>query len=341
MNAKGQARRSNRRTLTAGRFCALTCLVTLLGAGCAGTVKQAAKDAAPAALEGAVDEAQDPETRNNIAQILADPQIRAATADMAEAVIDGALRGVTDQEQSARLERVTNLFVTQVGSALATSLQRDIGPALASTFANAVEGSLAGALDGDTEERLQALAVAVSRGTLHGVGESMLDMNGQPSPALSYVMGQFARDITREAAFGFQDAVTLSVQRDADGHTRGDVLATVGRLSDLLRLGPILLVGGLLLLLALGAAGLLWALLSLRRQRRLSRAHEDAALALARAIKATENAAWSDELRAHLARATDDDAGGEQLRRLLRDHAELKLSPRPRAPRSDGNTYMG
>jgi hypothetical protein len=340
MNVPGRARPSTALALSTRRFCALTCLAALLGSGCAGTVKQAAKDAAPAAVEGAVDEAQDPETRNNIAQILADPQIRAATADMAEAVIDGALRGVTDPEQAARLERVTNLFVTQVGSALATSLQRDIGPALASTFANAVEGSLAGALDGDTEARLQALAVAVSRGTLHGVGESMLDMNGQASPALSYVVGQFARGVTREAAFGFQDAVTLSVQRDAEGHTRGDVLATVGRLSDLLRLGPILLVGGLLLLLALGAAGLLWALLSLRRQRRLSRAHEDAALALARAIKATENAAWSDELRAHLARATDDDAGGEPLRRLLRDHAELKLSPRAR-PRSDGNTYMG
>jgi hypothetical protein len=44
--------------------------------------------------------------------------------------------------------------------------------------------------------------------------------------------------------------------------------------------------------------------------------------------------AWSNELREHLARETKDTAGADELSRLLREHAELRLNPRDRAPRS-------
>jgi hypothetical protein len=319
----------------------------LLGtAGCASTVKQAAKEAAPAAVEEAGEEARDPKTRHNLAQVLGDPQIREATASLAQAIVDGALAGLTEKERVAELQRLTDAFVGTVGSALARSLQNDIGPQISATFADAVDRSLSRALDSHTEERLQAVAVAVTRAAMQSLGEGMIDpTTGQTAPLMSHVMGQFAREVTRQGAFGFQDAVRQAElgfdSAGIGGRREGGVLAAAGRISDLALAFPPLLLGGLVVVMFAGCVALGLALWRLRHHRRLSQSHEDAALALARAIKATENAAWSEELRRHIARATRDDAGGDQLRKLLREHAELKLHPRDVAPRSDRGAYPG
>jgi hypothetical protein len=104
---------------------------------------------------------------------------------------------------------------------------------------------------------------------------------------------------------------------------------------------PFLIAGGLLLLLLLCAVPVAWLIVRLRHHKRQSLAHEEAALALARAIKAAEPLSWSNELREHLARETKDAAGAAELARLLREHAELRLNPRERPPRSERSAYMG
>ena len=331
-----------------GLFSALLLSSSLWGvAGCASTVKQAAKEAAPAAVDEAAEEASDPRTRDNLAQVLADPEIQKATAGLAEAIVGGALAGLTEKERAAELQRLTDAFVTTVGAALARSLQNDIGPQLSATFADAVDRSLARALDTHTEERLQALAVAVTRAAMQSLGEGMIDpTTGQAAPLMAHTMGQFAREVTRQGAFGLEDAVRQAeLGHDISGpgpdRRGGGVLAAAGRVSDLALAFPPLLLAGLILSMFAGCLALGWALWRLQHHRQLSRAHEDAALALARAIKATENAAWSEELRRHIARATQHDAGGAQLRKLLREHAELRLNPRPRdvAPGSDHSAH--
>ena len=68
----------------------------VLGSGCAATVREAAKDAGPAAVESSVKTAHDPATRNQIADVLSDPEIRGGTAKFSQAVADGVLNSFTE-----------------------------------------------------------------------------------------------------------------------------------------------------------------------------------------------------------------------------------------------------
>jgi hypothetical protein len=252
----------------------LLVLAASLTLGCAGTIKQAAREAAPAAVKETVNEVQKPGTRGDVADILSDPRILEASSALSAAIVEGALNGLTDAERIERLQRLTDAFVTRIGTSMARSLERDIGPRLAATFADAVDRSLERALGSATEERLQAIALAVSRSTMQGVGEALVDPSGQPSPALRQAFGQVMREAAYEASIGFNDAV-----RDARVHSAGvgsgEVLAMLGTVSSwILAVPPLLVLSGLLLVLAaVGALG--WALNSQRQLRRLRREHAE------------------------------------------------------------------
>ena len=191
------------------------------------------------------------------------------------------------------------------------------------------------------DEQIASLArgsQAATRGALAGAGESLLDDDGRLSPAWGQALGQLARGVSREAAFGVDDAV-----RAADLEDRRDApaLAALGTLSAFTQFLPLLIGAGLALFLLLCALPAAWAFWRLRQLRRESVAHREAALALARAIKAAEPMAWSEELREHLARTTQGTAGGAELQQLLRDHAELRLGARDRAPNSGRAAFVG
>lgn len=317
-----------------GRRIGLFCLALAGALGCAETVQQTAKSAAPAAVEGAVEEAQEPDTRNDIARVLSDPNIREAASALSSAVVGGAFAGLSEEERVRELERMGDALVKKLGASMARSLRDDVGPQLSASVAEAIDRSIERALDAETEQRVEALMRAATRGALAGAGESLVGADGQLSPAWGQALAQIARGVSREAAFGVDDAV-----RDADGEQ--PALAALGTLSTFTRLLPPLVAGGLVLVFLLCALPLAWALWQLRRLRRESSAHQEAALALARSIKAAEPMAWSEELREHLARTTQGAAGAAELQRLLREHAELRLAPRGRAPRSERSAYMG
>jgi hypothetical protein len=300
--------------------------------GCAGTIKHAAREAAPAAVKETVDEVQEPETRRDVAEILADPRIRDAASALSEAVTEGVLNGLTDAERIARLQRLTDAFVTRIGSSLARSLQRDIGPQLSATFADTLDRSLERALGSATEQRLQAIALALTRSTVQGMGEALVDPAGQPSPLLRQAFGQIVRDMAYEGSLGFDAAVRDARTRSA-GVESGEVLALLGTLSRWTLAIPPLLVGGALLFVVAACVTLAWALVSLRRQRRVSRANEDAVVALAQAIRAQGTA--DEDLLERIARATRDEPGGSELRRVLREHAELGFKARREGPLSE------
>lgn len=220
-------------------------LLCLSGAnGCAATVKQAAKDAAPAAVEGAVEEAKQPDTRNDVATILADPEIRAATSSLSAAFVAGALDGLSDEQRSAEVRRLTNNVVRGVGLAAARSMREDIAPLLSKSLADVVDRTLEQALNEHTEQRLEALTAAVARGMAKGLADS---------GALS----QIAREVTHQAAFGLDDAVRSAEQRQS-GEPEPQVLAALGTLSDWTQTLPLLILGGLALTLLGCIAALVW-----------------------------------------------------------------------------------
>jgi hypothetical protein len=330
-------RRVDRGRRRRGAF-AVFCLAAAGTLGCAETLQQTAKSAAPAAVEGAVEEAQEPDTRNDIATILADPEIRSAVSELSSAIVAGAFDGLTDEQRSRELQRVTDGLVKTFGASMARSLRDDIGPQLSASVAEAVDRSIERALDSDTERRIEALALAATRGALRGAGETLVDENGRLAPAWGQALGQIARGVAYEASFGFDDAVRRARDDEAGS---APVLAALGTLSTFTQLLPLLVAGGLVLFVLLCALPLVWALFRLRKLRHESRAHEEAALTLARAIKAAEPMAWSNELREHLARSTRGSAGSADLERLLREHAELRLGGRERGPRSERSAHLG
>jgi hypothetical protein len=248
------------------RIATVALLVTLLPLGCASTVKQAAREAAPAAVKEGVAAAQSPETRQNVADILADPRIREATTALTQAVVEGIVDGLTDEQRVARLQHLTDALVTRMGSSFARSFQRDIGPQLAATFADALDRSFERALSPATEARLQAIALAVTRGAMEGAGDALLDDSGQPAPALRHAFGQVVREMAYEGALGFNAAVRDAESRSA-GEDSGEVLGMLGTLSDWTVVIPPLAMGAAVLLVIAAIAALAWAL-SLRRRLR-------------------------------------------------------------------------
>jgi hypothetical protein len=314
------------------------CLAVAGALGCAETVQEAAKSAAPAAVEGAAEEAKEPDTRNDIATVLADPEIRSAASALSSSIVAGAFDGLTDEERSQQLRKLTDALVKTFGASMARSLRDDLGPQLSASVAQAIDRSIERALDEETERRIEALTLAATRGALRGAGETLVDANGQLAPAWGQALGQIARGVAHEAAFGFDDAVRQARDDDAD---EAPVLAALGTLSTFTQLLPLLVAGALVLFVLLCALPLVWALFRLRTARQESRAHEEAALALARAIKAAEPLAWSNELREHLARSTRGSAGSAELEQLLREHAELRLDQRDRGPRSERSAHLG
>lgn len=256
-----------------------------LGVGCASTVKQAAREAAPAAVEEGVEEVQKPETRGDIAEILADPRIREATSALSEAIVEGALNGLTDAERTERLERLADAFVTRIGASMGRSFERDIGPRLSATIASTFAQSLERAMGSETEQRLQAIALSVTRAAMQGMGEALVDPSGQASPALRQALGQIMRDTAYEASLGF-DAAVRDARARADREGSGEVLASLGTLSSWTSALPGVLALGALLLGVTGLAALAWVLFGARRRHRLDAADEAALVALARALRA-------------------------------------------------------
>lgn len=248
-----------------GRVC-LMLFLSCLGLGCGSAVKQAARAAAPAAVEESVEQVQKPETRADIAQILDDPRIRSAASELSEAVVEGVLDGITDEERTQRLQALTDALTTRVARSLARSMQRELGPALAQTFAATIDESMQRVLSAENEQRLQAMVAAVARSTLQGMSAALLDEQGRPVPVVRQALGEVVQEAGYQAAFGFEQAVyDARHDRGPASSSDGSVLATLGRVSDWSRAVPVLVVGGLSLLLLIASGGLIWALLRLRR----------------------------------------------------------------------------
>lgn len=292
-----------------GSSLAVLCTAASLSLGCAGTIKQAAREAAPAAVKETVSEVGEPETRKDLATILADPRIREASSALTEAVVEGALNGLTDEERIARLQQLTDAFVTRIGASMARSLQREIGPQLSITFADTIDRTLERVLGSATEARLQALALAVTRSSMQGVGEALVDPSGQPSPLLRQAFGQVMRDMAYEASLGF-DAAVRDARARADRDGSGEVLASLATLSSWTQAVSPLLVLGALLFGVVGLAALLWATFALRRGHHLDRADEVALLALARAMRSRDT---SDDEAPERATRGDREAPSQRI----------------------------
>jgi hypothetical protein len=234
-----------------------------LGTGCAETVEKAAKTAGPVAVESSVKGANEPATRDRIAQVLSDPEIRSAMARFTQSAADGVLNSVTEKERSARAEAASDAFVEHMSQTLARSLDRDFAPAVSKLVAESLRQSL----DADAEARIEQVARAAARGSAEGLADGVQSAAAQSGPALDGFVQKVARTAGREAALGFQDAVAASVAKEKAGSApSGDVLAAAGRAGDSL-LTAFRLAGWLLVIAVvfIAVAGIAWSIRHLAR----------------------------------------------------------------------------
>lgn len=280
-------------------------LLPVLASACAGAARETTRAATPAAVEGALDTAHDPANRRLLAEILADPELGSGAAKMSEAVISGILQGLTKEENWKPMEAQSRQFVSQLGADLSKSVARELRPEIVSIVEQSVDGALSRVLNEQTEQRVAAFVTALTRAVMQGVGQELASVDlasastGQGAAAL-------ARQISRGATLGAQDAVRETKERSKNGEKRdGDILAdadqAVGRGADLLSAGTLVPLG-----IALAAVGgLVWALLRTRRYRHASEANQQATLILTQAIQSDPNNPALQALRERL-----EDLGG-------------------------------
>lgn len=201
----------------------------LLAFGCAGTLHESGKQIASGAIEASAEEAEEPDTRKALATVLSDPDVRAAVGDLSTEVTASAVDVLTEEVRIARLEATAQRLTAAVTAAMAENLNREAGPALERLVVRTVTRSLSEALGPGTEERLEALAAAAARGAFRGANEAV---DGASFDAAVIPVGAIARQVSKQATLGFQDAVRMEASDPPAKQGEGEVLAALGETAD-------------------------------------------------------------------------------------------------------------
>jgi hypothetical protein len=235
--------------MRSSRWLFLSILLAGAELGCVEAFHQSGKQVASGAIEGSAEAALDPETRRALSELMSDPVVR----------------GLTEDARIARLEVATQRMTTALGVAMAESLERDVGPALERVVARSVARSMSEALGPATEQQIERISSAATRGALLGLDSLGGDAKGKE-------MGALARRLSEQATLGFQDAVRSASKKEDAESGEGEVLAAVGETADAaLTTAPWLLFG--LVALVVGASGLsVYLIVQLRKDHRKTQA---------------------------------------------------------------------
>src|SRR4051812_3706248 len=95
-------------------------------AGCAATAKEASKEAAQTTVQTTLNELNDPHNRQLLAEVMNTPELQAAARNLAANVTQGAVDGLTQEEQLARIQEFSQNYVVALSSALAQGLHHDL-----------------------------------------------------------------------------------------------------------------------------------------------------------------------------------------------------------------------
>jgi hypothetical protein len=321
-------------------------LTSLLLGGCGAF----AGGAATQATRGAVGELGRPETRDQIASILADPEINAATHELTASVTGAFLDELTTQQRRARIGEALSLFAGRVGSALGEEFAGALVVALPELTDSLLEAAasetgrqqlsaVGGALTEGVgtafatslrEDLGPAARDAIALGVADGMSEALADER------LQVAIGETARTIGRETVLGVEEG--LREAREHEDAVLGTFGQTAERGAGLFRMISIALGVGTALFVGL----FVWALLRQRRAQKESQASEASLLLLASVIEVAQDQPWGRELIRLLQDEVGEKPGADHLRELLDRHPELRVHvPRRGEPRAPGEGPVG
>ncbi len=336
-------------TQTTRRVKAVGMLLALVASsGCAHAMGElagsAAATATPEVVHAGLAAVDTAETRRQVLEILASPDVQKAAQLLMARLTDGTLDALTTGDRANRIAALSSWFVTHIAESVSRSLHADLGPEIAQVVSASVEASLQQALSPENQARMaSAVAVLVQQSvtTLAASVNSELRptmraiLREDLGPALRDALGDKTtqealagamRVLTRQAVLGMQDAFVEIDAREKAGRgpptlmSRLQALAVDG--SNLTRYVAAVLA----VLVALLAV---WLFRTRRRATHATREVERrqaALLSLSQALKTTEGRPWSDELREVLENALRDDAKAEYLHELWRDNKAVRLA---------------
>lgn len=134
----------------------MTLIVAALGAStcaCAPTVRSAseaaARGAAPAAIDASLNKLEEPQTRQELAIILASPEMKRSVKELSASVTAGVVRGLGSDAMTASMNRLVGELSRSFMAALVSSLltSPELSAALAKTTREAARQAVLGSND--------------------------------------------------------------------------------------------------------------------------------------------------------------------------------------------------
>lgn len=320
---------------------ALLGALLLVMSGCAGTVRQASREAAPPAVYNSLRAANDPRGVAMINQLMHQPGVQKATHDMGVGIADGMIMGLTEEQRAARIRRIAKSYATELTSSLGQSMGRDLSPAVRQLTAAAVDSSLHQALSESNRADAARLATEITRATVSALanelhssaGPALRDsMREQVGPAIADALGPEFRDALGESARRAAREAVIGAQQGLSEYQS----QTPGAPSPLARLEGTASKGlkivqwvAILLTLAVVILGMWLYKLIMQARRRSAEAkrREAALLVLARAIRATEGRPGARELLDEIQQQLHGSEEAEYLRRMLQTDPDLGTRP--------------
>jgi hypothetical protein len=280
----------------------------LVHAGCGAIIRDAAREATPAMISGAVEGFADPDTQRRLVEAIDEGRVRTVSARVSAAFLDGVLDTLEDPARRARLEALLNGLVARAaGTAVETMLER--------------------VLDAKVGARLQLALKSLMIELVTVVFETVEARTGTPEER-TMALGAAAHAIAKQATLGVQNALDETVRDRASGKMEkgeGALLIaadsasqTGSRILWTLGIGLTALAAGL-------ALTLFWAIRKNRSRRSELAQRDGALLLLTEAIQSAATRPGADELLASLRTAVHDRAGSEHVRKLLGEQGRTLL----------------
>lgn len=268
-------------------------------AGCLPSIHSATQDAAragtPVVVDKTLESAEDPATRARVAALLATPEMRQATQELAAGLAEGAARGLSSAESEAAVDAMVDRFTRAAAASLARSIDTEMAPVIARATRRAVGEALEEASTPEHRAALVALSAQVMTESLRA---AFTAMKPELRDALrSQEAQESIRFVAKQAVLGSNDALTDLAEkkaRDQGGGPLGSLLGFFFARSWLLAL----LTAAVVLGVPLG-----WLL---RERRRAARIHAIAekrqvrAAAILEALEAGGDGPWRKDVLALL-----------------------------------------
>ena len=272
-------------TPTFSRFVAVWLLAATVG--CVLTPRGARDLAAttpPVAINSTLRALNDVENQRLVVQLLASPEMRAATRALAGEIADGTMAALTEPERVARIEEMSTRYLAAITRtitrSLAAGLRNDLAPALAEVMRESVASAMRETLREGYQRDLERVAVGLTRATVEAASRGMAEgitrdlvpslRNALLSEPNASALGAASRSLAREVVLGSNEAMT-QIQRQQDRGARPSFLSHLSSLTaDGVRIMQLVTVIAVTLALLLGV----WVLRLIQRERRSAAASE-------------------------------------------------------------------